>query len=134
MLPKRNPLFAYGSGKASVHVARMRMGLCPLNQYRFNYNYIQDASCPACGFRREDLSHYFLDCPAYQAARVTLFQSVGVIVSDIFPDIHHVHTKRMKDSLVKIMINGDSRLDMEINHIVFDSVYDYVVLTRRMDV
>ena len=77
--------------------------------------------------------HYFLDCPAYQAARVPLLQTVGIIVADIFPNVHHIQLKRSKDALIQIMINGDSRLEVDRNYELFDVVHDFIMSTGRME-
>jgi hypothetical protein len=132
IFPKPNRLFSYGSGEGLVNHARLRMGLSALNQHRWKYNYIRDTTCPSCNHRHEDIVHFFLECPTYQASRQNLMQSVRLFVGDILPDIHRLQTRRAKETLINILLRGDDRLDDATNRALFDSVQNYIVSSRRM--
>ena len=132
LFPSSNNLYSYGTGDAAVNLARMRMGLSALNQHRWKYNYIPDASCPTCGNRQESIIHYFLDCPTYHAPRVYLLQSVTNVAGHILPDIYHLQTRRAKESLIYILLHGDVRLDVASSKALIDSVHQYITATQRM--
>ena len=132
MFPVPNPLHSYGRRDRQVHHARIRMGLSPLNQHRHKYNYINDPSCNSCGHRHEDTSHYFLECPSYQRARAGLLHTVNPIIKDIMPDINQDMNRRVKQSLINILLNGDCRLNPESNRNLFEYVQVFIETTGRM--
>jgi len=108
------------------------MGLSALNQHRWKYNYIHDTACPSCNHKHEDGVLFFLECPTYQASRKNLTQSVRILVGEILPDIHHLQTRRAKETLINILLRGDDRLDGATNRALFDSVQNYILLLGRM--
>ena len=132
VFPVANALFSYGRSDTQVHHARIRMGLSPLNQHIRKYNYISDPSCSACGHRFEDTAHYFLECPTYQRARAGLLQSVSPLIVDIMPDINQTLNRRAKESLIRMLLNGDSRLNLETNRKLFTHVQAFIEETGRM--
>jgi len=131
LFPKPNPLFSYGHGRAPVYHARIRMGLSALNQHRRKYNCITDASCNACNDSHEGPVHFFLDCPAYQAALNNMLRSVAPLIVDMLPNIDHFVNRRATESFKQILINGDPRLDFERNCSLFQHVHIYVITTGR---
>ena len=121
--PKPNPLFPYEQGRAPLYQARIRTGHSALNQHRIKYNNITDASCNACNYSQEDPVHFFLDCPAYQAARNNMLRSVPPLIADMLPNIGHFVNRRAKESWWM----GDPRLDFERNCSLFQHVHIHVI-------
>ena len=132
LFPQPNHLYLYGYGKCTIHLARMRMGLSPLNQHRHNYNYIPNAHCNLCGHRSEDCIHFFLECVSYQVARNLLLLSVAPLVVDIFPDIYSITTLRDKKAFVNILLSGDARLNDSSNREIFNYVFQFIEASNRM--
>ncbi len=54
-LPMLSKLYNTTLGQASVHHARMRMGLSGLNAHRRKYNFINDNTCPLCNTKAENI-------------------------------------------------------------------------------
>ena len=80
----------------------------------------------------EDTTHYFLECPSYQRARAGLLLTVIPIIKDIIPDINQNMNRRVKQSLINILLNGDCRLNPESNRDVFEYVQVFIETTGRM--
>ena len=106
------------TGKPGVWLSRLRMGLSALNQHRFTYNLIDDASCPHCGLV-ETVSHYFFECHTYNAARTTLINSLTE---------QNLNTTN-KQSLLQTILYGTN---ININTVSFlGIIYRYLRETQR---
>ncbi len=81
--PILSKLYNKISGKASVHHARMRIGLSGLNAHRRKYNFINDNTCPLCNMKAQNTYHYFLVCPVLATPRATLLTRVSQVLSNI---------------------------------------------------
>ncbi len=55
--------FSLSNNYASVHQARMRIGLSSLNFHRRKYNFINEGPCPFCSYRQEHPVHFVTHCP-----------------------------------------------------------------------
>ena len=67
-----------------------------------------------------------------ELARTNLLRSVDPIITDIFQDINDLVYRRSKERLIKIMLNGDQKLENQQNLKIFESVLCYVLATGRM--
>ncbi len=76
-------LYNRTSGQASVHHARMHMGLSALNAHRHKYNFVNDNTCPLCNMRAESAHHYFLISLALATPRTTLLSRVFQILRNL---------------------------------------------------
>ena len=120
--------------KASVHHARMRMGLSALNAHRRKYNFICFNNCPLCGIRPEDSLHFFLKCPYHAIHRARLVEHVYPIVSCKIPDlVFYPVTKNEFKDLVDLYLHGSLFLTFEENAQVFKAVHTYILDTKRFD-
>ena len=71
-----NPFYKLCTGKQGVWLSRLRMELSPLNAHRAKYCFIPNSICPACNTAPEMVQHYFLSCPTFNYARISLLSSL----------------------------------------------------------
>ena len=78
-------------GWAGICLARLCMGLSALCHHRFTANLVEDASCPNCG-QKETISHFFIYCTAYAAARTEFYDSLTTLNLDLNNKIQILQT------------------------------------------
>ena len=71
-----------------------------LNSHQFQINKIDSPEC-SCGHIKEDIRHYVLFCPNYDAQRNELYQNASLILGTNFGDYP-------TDSKLNILIHGDT--------------------------
>ena len=71
--------FNSGCRKYNILHARLRMLCSPLNDHLYSHIHVVDSPACPCGHERENNKHYFMDCPLYDTARQTLFNSLQQI-------------------------------------------------------
>ena len=71
--------FNSGCRKYNILHARLRMLCSPLNDHLYSHIHVVDSPACPCGHERENNKHYLMDCPLYDAARQTLFNSLQQI-------------------------------------------------------
>lgn len=128
-----HPWFDLGAGKGAVNHARLRMGLSGLNAHRKKYNFIPDNTCPKCGIKPEDETHYLVKCPAYAIHRAVLLGTVIDIVENC-PDLNVSIPPRNKletVNLATLLLKGSSVLSFEKNTDLFKAVQSYIVESNR---
>ena len=126
-LSKLSNVYNKTSGQASVHHARMRMGLSALNAHRRKYNFINDNMCPLCNMRAESTHHYFLVCPALATPRTTLLSRLLQILRNLPNQYVLLSTRQSSSELHELLLNGSSLLPPDINLQLFDVVAQYIV-------
>ena len=60
-------------------LTQLRLGLSPLRSHLFKYQISDNPFCPSCYSEIESVSHLFLHCMAYDAARKVLFDNIANI-------------------------------------------------------
>ena len=58
-------------------LTQLRTGHCSLNSYLFRFNKAESAECPHCGYTKETVEHFLLECPVYWEERHMLRTKVG---------------------------------------------------------
>ena len=61
---------------AATTIAQLRTGHCWLNLYRFRFDLTKSPYCK-CGYGKENVEHYLLECKNYKIQRKKLRQDVG---------------------------------------------------------
>jgi hypothetical protein len=128
--PKPNPLFHHDCSKAAINHTRIRLGLSGLSAHRFNYNHIQDPSCPTCDAAREDSTHFFLLCPTYSTQRLNFIINVCEILFD--NDIEVDFRKRgFRTFLIDTMLKGSPLFSEQENLRILLLTKTYIHETHR---
>ena len=104
------------TGKPGIWLSRLRMGLSALGQHRFNYNLIEDYSCPHCG-ECETTFHYFFQCPSYSCHRTVMLNSLAELNHDT-SDKHY---------LLDTILTGDTPHKTDL----LTTIYQYMKATQR---
>ena len=107
------------------------MGLSALNHHHFQYHFINDSSCPYCGFAREDTLHFFLDCPRFAAQKGTLFVKLAPKIVNLNIDLNNLSGKQKRTDCVKVLICENDQLDIESNRCIMGYVMEYISETNR---
>jgi Reverse transcriptase (RNA-dependent DNA polymerase)/Endonuclease-reverse transcriptase len=71
----------YAQLKHRSHTAmlvQLRTGHCGLNHYLARFKKIETSECTNCGYERETVEHFLLECPTYWEARRDLRKKVGM--------------------------------------------------------
>ena len=79
--PVRNNLFYVGDRYLAVLHTRLRLGNSTLNYDLYLKKCVPSPSCQ-CGFSRETIAHFFLDCDRYAAHRDCLLTSTAQFVGN----------------------------------------------------
>ena len=113
-----------------LHILRMRLGLSGLNWHRKKYHFITHSTCLHCRSRREDVTHYLLQCTAFAAHRGDMFGRLGLLL----PQCNHLLinlTKKNMTELCDILLYGTSNVVVDKD--IFKIVAKYVIATKRFD-
>jgi hypothetical protein len=62
---------------ACATLAQLRTGYCGLKGYLSRFKKADSPECPHCGYEKETVEHFLLECPHYWAQRVDLRHRVG---------------------------------------------------------
>lgn len=57
------------SRKDTTRICQLRTGHIPLNAYPHRIGRAEGMRCPACGYLKEDMKRFLLDCPSYTHKR-----------------------------------------------------------------
>ena len=114
---KRTPLpFNHNTPRSNqVIFSQIRLGFSNLNNDLFMKNCSPTSDC-ACGYYREDASHYFFHCERYNNQRIAL--------------INHLQNVNVKPSLA-LLLYGKKGITDNIMLTIFEHVYDYIQETKR---
>ena len=120
--------YLYGDGNGAINLSRIRMGLSGLNAQRKKYRFIQDGSCPTCGFRSETPLHYFLVCQSYAAQREQLIQDLADIVQPLTLHNFSVNTKEANNLLHVILYGSGDEINIKC---IYRAIHRYIIDTKR---
>ena len=95
------------------------MGLSPLNEHRFKYNFIPDPNCEHCTNTPESTEYYIFKCLRYTEARKNMLSSLVNEGVDI----------RNLEKLLDTILHGKGYDDKHIT--ILPTVYDYLRDTNR---
>jgi hypothetical protein len=127
---KTNPVCSVGHGYEKITHTRLLLGLSSLNEHLFKYNLCLNKFCGQCnGNHTENTELYLLHCNRYTAPRSTLLLGITHIlcpelIITLLQDLCPTH-------LSKIMTEGSDDLSVNINHKLFECVFQYIKSTKR---
>jgi len=58
-------------------LAQLRTGHCGLKYYLWRFKIADNPECNKCGYEKETVEHFLLECPAYRKERWELSKKVG---------------------------------------------------------
>ena len=58
-------------------LAQLRTGHCGLNQYLWRFKKVDNAECGNCGYQKETVERFLIECPAYYEERWDLEKTLG---------------------------------------------------------
>ena len=122
--PEPNSTYNINDTKGLKLLTRLRLGLSHLGDHKFRHNF-QDCVSPMCycGQDIETTTHFLLHCPNHHCARKNFFDKINQVSGTIL---------RQSDSTItKILLLGDSKLDLETNKILLMSTIEFISLTER---
>ena len=117
--------FCVGARVSSIFHTRLRLGHSTLACHLFSHGLSDDQRCE-CGFEKEDVCHYFLQCDRFAAHRVDLLSCFSQVLQLDLPVL-----LQMKNFLLGIILNGSSDLSFEENTALFLAVQHYITKSRR---
>jgi hypothetical protein len=67
-----------GGGRATgALLAQFRTGHCGLNYYLSRFKIVERAACEKCGYEKETVEHFLMECPSFWRERQALRTMVG---------------------------------------------------------
>ena len=127
---KTNKLYHHDSSKAAINHTRMRLGLSALSSQRHDYRHIPKPTCPTCGAKSEDPTHYFLLCPTFARNRPTLLQETCNIL--FYYNIQVDFTLRaFRKFYITTLLQGSPVLTMDDNRKIFTLVQTFIQQSQR---
>ena len=111
-----NPLFHLGTRQEQIIMARLRMCSSDLKGHLHSMKIIESSAC-SCGFKNEDEFHFFLACPLYYRARVTLLNALAHI-----PPL-----------TVRTLLYGNDTFEFEENKIIITETLRFIKESKRFD-
>ena len=122
--PEPNSTYNVNETKGLKLLTRLWLGISHLGDHKFSHNF-QDCVSPMCYCRQdiETTTHFLLHCPNHHCARKNFFDKINQVSGTIL---------RQSDSTItKILLLGDSKLDLETNKILLMSTIQFISLTER---
>ena len=110
-----NPLFEVGTRKWSLIHSQMRMKCSNLNSHLYELHVIDEPTC-ICGYRKEDVRHYFLFCPLYDGIR------------DLLLNYLHDHNFPININSLLYGVDGES---FKSNSLLFETIHQFIELSQR---
>ena len=116
----------YSRGKSRTHVilTRIRLNNSSLNSHLHANNIIDSPKCHLCQSSREDVLHYFLQCPAFIAARIKLLRGLSEVIS---LDVNDIPQK----DLLSLLITGSANFSLEQNSMILEQTVNYITSSSR---
>ena len=120
--------FSYGKRFPNICHTQLRLGYSQLNSHLHKFNIVHSPAC-ACSFHNEDIYHFFLSCPIFVQHRNEL---LDIVCHTLAPGVHPTLIVHLaKDILIQYFLQGNSDLNEDINHVIFEAVQSYIMKTRR---
>ena len=129
LAPKAPAYYNMGERLPAIWHTRLRTGHSTLNSHAFAHG-ISCSNLCFCG-QKEDLNHYFFECPNYAAPRVELLTSIA---KQIAPGVHFSLLLTLdKKYLLKMFLQGSPDLSQAENTLLFHTVQSYIKRTKRFE-
>ena len=80
--------YTFGSKIGNMLHARLRMNMTHLNHHLFSVNKVDSPECK-CGYRKEDVAHFVLQCPEYETQRNVMLDQISLTLNMDFRMINH---------------------------------------------
>ena len=106
-----------GNRRLSLLHARLRNKCSNLNHDLFLNHLRHDSKCDLCGHEKEDVEHYFMQCPHFRNERIILFRS----------------SRPFHPISVNAVLFGKSSLTDNENTIFFNHIQTFIKDTKRFD-
>lgn len=120
--------YKIGHRFAVIQHTRLRLNASPLKYHLFRKNIILSAECQ-CGHPREDSKHYLLACPVYTNQRKEMLQlATNILAPGLNPNLM-IHIA--SDRLITILLEGTPELDIDTNVLLFKSVQNFILHSKR---
>ena len=114
---KRKCLYTYGNRYANIIHSRLRVGCSQLNSHLCHNLRVKNSPECFCGANNETVYHFFFVCNRYNHFRLELFNTV----SQVCP------------VTLKTLLYGDCSMSLDQNKIIFSSVHQFIIDTKRFD-
>ena len=122
--PNKKATFRIFDPTGLKYLFQLRVGLSPLKCHKFKYNFLDTPhDICECGSAREDLKHFLFHCSLYTQLRVTLINSVSMILL-LYPNI-------IIDDNVKLLLYGNYKLSFAENRQILVSTIKFIKDTKR---
>ena len=106
-----------GNRRLSLLHARLRNMCSNLNHDLFLNHLRLDSKCDLCGHEKEDVEHYFMQCPYFRNERTLLFRA----------------TRPFHPISVNAVLFGKDSLTEKDNTLFFNHIQTYIKDTKRFD-
>ncbi|PJE78229.1 hypothetical protein CI610_02839 [invertebrate metagenome] len=106
--------FLSGNRLGQIHHARLRMECSPLKFYLFHKNLIDSPLC-TCNHEDETNEHFLLRCPLFAQFRLRCFSALNYPLS------------------TEILLFGDNELTYDENLLIFSSVQEFIIISKRFE-
>jgi hypothetical protein len=126
----KNKIYSKFDGIKAVNHTRMRLGLSGLKAQRHDYNHVPRPTCDFCGAKKEDTMHYFLQCRVFATMRIKMMSDIEILYRErnIILDLQRTLKKK---ELVQNLLRGDTRLNVQQNHRLFQIVQQFISSSNR---
>ena len=108
----------------------MRLGLSGLNSHRKRFHFINDSACLHCHCKKEDPTHFLIQCAGHAAHRVDLMGQLGLL-----PQCNHLlinlATKKSQKELCKVLLYGIGEKNIDVR--IFEIVAAFIEKTKRFE-
>jgi hypothetical protein len=109
-------LLYYGNRASNIKHSQLRMQCSKLNYHLFLLHVRASYEC-TCGYNREDVNHYLLQCPFYFQSRNILFQKINTLGVE---------------ATVDNLLYGSKDVHISTNYKIFEAVHIYIESTERL--
>jgi hypothetical protein len=127
---KVNKLYCHNNSKAAIAQTRMRLGLSGLSAHRHNYKHIDHPTCPTCGAKTEDPTHFFLLCPTFEAPRPTLIRETCDILQKYGVQVDF-RNRAFRNYFILSLLNGSATMTLDDNKALFNLVQTFIHQSHR---
>ena len=127
---KTNKLYLHDSSKAAINQMRMRLGLSGLSSHHHNYKHIEKPTCPTCGAKTEDPTHYFVLCPTFAGPRPNLLQETCDILFSYNIQVDFT-LRTFCEFFIKTLLEGSRTLTLDDNRKIFKLTQNFIQQSHR---